>query len=69
MIGVPLEVAVLSASTPRRPIRVTRASWDGRLVEKARVGSLENLEVICRARKDMVATGSGEVWTEEKVGR
>lgn len=61
MIGVPLAVAVLSASTPRRPMTVMRANWDGRLVEKARVGSLGNLEVICRARKDMVARGLGRM--------
>jgi hypothetical protein len=43
MTSLPFLVVVISGSAPRRPTRVRRASWDGRLVENARARVAEEL--------------------------
>lgn len=60
----PLDVSTTSGSVPRRPTRVMRASWEGRVVENARAVCLMVVVVpmvrrMGDRRKDMVANG---VW-------
>jgi hypothetical protein len=65
MTSPPLLVVVISGSVPRRPTRVRRASWDGRVVVNARVKA-EDIERGVRAalrsgesRKDILGGWSG----------
>jgi hypothetical protein len=43
MISPPFLVVVISGSAPRRPTRVRRASWDGRVEENARATMAEEV--------------------------
>jgi hypothetical protein len=53
----PFAVSATSGSAPSLPTNVRRASWDGRVVEKARCDAIELVEARRRAgvrRKDIV---------------
>jgi hypothetical protein len=66
MTSPPLLVVVISGSVPRRPTRVRRASWDGRVTVNARVKA-EDVERGARAvlrsgesRKDILGVADAE---------
>jgi hypothetical protein len=66
MTSPPLLVVVISGSVPRRPTRVRRASWDGRVMVNARVKA-QDVERGARAalrsgksRKDILGVAGAE---------
>ncbi len=72
MTSPPVLVVVISGSVPRRPTRVRRASWDGRVVANPRVKATDEVERFARAalrrgerRKDILVSVSR--WLERRV--